>query len=220
MPRPFLLFQRINCIHQKKRMRFFAKMIEKTMIYATIEKNGREGEDMRILELPREKYDGYELTFSYTSNAYYDLKLRASENMFFAELVKTPCAPIRKEFSDPLFAPYWDDPHVFGLWNDDKMYGIMEVSPEKWNNRLRVTNLLVMEGYRRRGYGSLLLTKAKEIARAQGRRALILETQSCNSGAIAFYLSQGLTLMGFNSCEYSNNDIEKHEFRVEMGCLL
>ena len=34
------------------------------------------------------------------------------------------------------------------------------------------------------------------------------------------YLSQGLTLMGFNACEYSNEDIAKHEVRLEMGCLL
>ena len=66
----------------------------------------------------------------------------------------------------------------------------------------------------------LLMTKAKEIARAGRYRALILETQSCNCAAVSFYLSQGLTLMGFNACEYSNEDIAKHEVRLEMGCLL
>ncbi len=51
-------------------------------------------------------------------------------------------------------------------------------------------------------------------------RAIILETQSCNTAAIAFYLAQGFTFMGFNACEYSNQDIEKHEVRIEMGCLI
>ena len=76
------------------------------------------------------------------------------------------------------------------------------------------------EGYRRRGYGALLITKAREIARAQGRRALILETQSSNSAAIAFSLSQGLTLMGLNTSEYTNQDVENHEIRLELGCLI
>lgn len=175
---------------------------------------------MRITELSRDKYEGYELTFSYTSSAYYDLRLRSSGNVFSAEFVKTPCNAVHKEFVDKLFAPYWDDPHVFGLWNDTKLVAIMEVTPESWNNRLRITNICVLEGYRRRGYGALLITKAKEIARSQGRRALILETQSCNTGAIAFYLSQNLSFMGFNACEYSNDDVQKHEIRIEMGCLL
>lgn len=175
---------------------------------------------MKIVELPRHRFEGYELTCSYTSNAYYDLRLRTTNSMFFAEFVRTPCPPVQKSFTDPLFAPYWDDPHVFGLQVDDGIHAIMEVTPERWNNRLRITNLCVMEGYRRRGYGALLMTKAKEIARAQGLRALILETQSCNAGAIAFYLSQGLTFMGFNACEYSNQDAENHEIRIEMGCLL
>ena len=175
---------------------------------------------MRIAELPREKFEGYQLVFTYDSKAYYDLKIRTTKNVFALEFVRTPCAPIHKEFEDRLFAPHWDDPHAYGLWDGNQLVAVMEVTPENWNNRLRITNLFVQEGYRRRGFGTLLMTRAREIARAQGRRALILETQSCNSGAIAFYLSQGLTFMGFNACEYSNDDIPNHEVRIEMGCLL
>ena len=175
---------------------------------------------MRITELPRAQYEGYELVFSYTCRAYYDVRMRATENIFSVELVRTPCAPAHKEFTDKLFAPHWDDPRAFGLWDGPRLLAVMEVTPEKWNGRLRVTNLCVQEGFRRRGYGTLLMTKAKEIARAGRYRALILETQSCNCAAVSFYLSQGLTLMGFNACEYSNEDIAKHEVRLEMGCLL
>lgn len=175
---------------------------------------------MHISELPREQFEGYELFFSYESKAYFDLRLRTSENVFSAEFVRTPCAPIRKEFTDRLFAPWWDDPKAFGLWDGKEMLGILEITPENWNNRLRITNLCVQEGFRRRGIGTLLMTRAREIARAQHRRALILETQSCNTAAIAFYMSQGLSFMGFNTCEYSNEDIPRQEVRIEMGCLL
>ena len=158
---------------------------------------------MHISELPRQRFEGYEVVFSYESKGYYDLKMRCTENVFALEFVRTPCAPVHKEFVDHLFAPYWDDPHAYALCDGKEMRAILEVTPENWNNRLRITNLCVQEGYRRRGYGSLLMTRAREIARAQHRRALILETQSCNTGAIAFYLNQGLSLMGFNACEYS-----------------
>jgi ribosomal protein S18 acetylase RimI-like enzyme len=174
---------------------------------------------MHISELPRDRFEGYEVFFSYDSKGFYDLKMRCTENVFALEFVRTPCAPVHKEFVDHLFASHWDDPHAYGLWDGKDMRAILEVTPENWNNRLRVTNLCVQDGYRRRGLGTLLMTRAREIARAQHRRALILETQSCNTGAIAFYLNQGLSLMGFNACEYSNQDVEKHEIRLEMGCL-
>ena len=175
---------------------------------------------MHISELSREQYKDFELVFSYESKAYYDLRLRATENVFALEFVRTPCAPIRKEFTDKLFGEWWDDPRAYGLWDGKEMLGILEVTPEEWNNRLRVTNLCVQEDCRRRGFGTLLMTRAREIARAQGRRALILETQSCNTAAISFYLAQGLTFMGFNACEYTNEDIARHEVRIEMGCYL
>ena len=175
---------------------------------------------MRITELPREQYEGFELVFSYDSKAYYDLRQRGTENVFALEFVRTPCPPVHKEFVDTLFAPHWDDPHAYGLWDGNELRAVLEVTPENWNNRLRITNICVQEGYRRRGYGSLLITKAREIARTQRRRAIILETQSCNTAAISFYLAQGFTLMGFNACEYSNEDAQRHELRMEMGCLL
>lgn len=175
---------------------------------------------MKIIELSREKYQHYQLVFTYEAKAYYDVRMRTSENVFSLEMVKTPCKPEKKEFVDYLFAPHWDDPHVYGLFDGATMLAIMEVTPENWNNRFRITNLLVREGYRRRGLGSLMITKAKELARSQRRRALILETQSCNVAAIAFYQQCGLSIMGFNACEYSNEDIARHEVRIEMGCLL
>ena len=61
------------------------------------------------------------------------------------------------------------------------------------------------------------MDKAKELARQQGRSALILETQSCNTDAIAFYLHEGFELIGFDSCCYTNADIGRREVRLELG---
>ena len=54
-------------------------------------------------------------------------------------------------------------------------------------------------------------------AEAAGARMLILETQSCNENAIAFYKKNGFEIVGFDLYAYSNADPERHEVRVEMG---
>lgn len=175
---------------------------------------------MRIAELPKEQYAGYSLVFEYDTSFFYDLRLRTTENVFSLEFVKTPCERMHKTFEDALFSKHWDDPHAYGLWDGQELLAVLEITPEKWNNTMRVTCLCVRQGFRRRGAATLLMTRAKEIARAQGCRALVLETQSCNSGAIAFYLKQGFTFVGFNACAYTNRDVENREVRVEMGCYL
>ena len=62
-----------------------------------------------------------------------------------------------------------------------------------------------------------LMNKAKEVAVTQGRRTIILETQSYNTNAIGFYLHQGFELIGFDTCCYTNNDIGRHEYRINLG---
>jgi ribosomal protein S18 acetylase RimI-like enzyme len=61
---------------------------------------------------------------------------------------------------------------------------------------------------------------AVKVAKEKGARMLVLETQSCNVAAIAFYLKQGFVLIGFDSAAYSNTDLEKKEVRIEMGLTL
>ena len=46
---------------------------------------------------------------------------------------------------------------------------------------------------------------------------IVLETQSCNEAAIAFYRKNGFSIIGFDLYAYSNNDPERHEVRIEMG---
>ena len=68
--------------------------------------------------------------------------------------------------------------------------------------------------------GHRLMAVAKEQAASEHRRAIILETQSCNTAAISFYEKEGFELIGFDSCCYSNIDREKKEVRINMGCFL
>jgi ribosomal protein S18 acetylase RimI-like enzyme len=54
------------------------------------------------------------------------------------------------------------------------------------------------------------MEKAKIRAKEEGLRAVHLHTWSCNEHAIAFYLSEGFRLFGFDSSRFSNEDIEKY----------
>ena len=70
---------------------------------------------------------------------------------------------------------------------------------------------------RGQGIGSLLMERITEAARARGARMLVLETQSCNEAAIAFYRKNGFSVIGFDLYAYSNADPERREVRIEMG---
>jgi len=98
--------------------------------------------------------------------------------------------------------------------------GWIELGYQKWNNTMRVWEFLVKEEYRRRLIGTLLMNQAVKIAKEKDARMLVLETQSCNSSAIDFYLKYGFELIGFDTVAYSNSDIEKKEVRLEMGLKL
>ena len=93
----------------------------------------------------------------------------------------------------------------------------IEVCPEEWSNRLMVTELWVDDSLHRRGIGTRLMDIAKGEAELMGNRALILEMQTCNTRAFAFYRAQGFQLAGFDSCCYTNADIARREVRLDLA---
>ena len=62
-----------------------------------------------------------------------------------------------------------------------------------------------------------LMEAIEREAAASGARMIVLETQSCNEAAIAFYRKNGFSVIGFDLYAYSNTDPERHEVRIEMG---
>ena len=82
-----------------------------------------------------------------------------------------------------------------------------------------MTELWIDDAYRRKGLATALMDVAVERVKTENRRAIILETQSRNEGAIDFYLAYGFTLIGFDTCAYQNNDLTRKEVRMEMGML-
>ena len=161
-----------------------------------------------------EEYKGKELVVSYLTDYYYDVKV----NNFCVEFVRTPFhQTIQKKFTDSLLADWLSDPELYLVKEKDQTIGLIEISLESWNNRLRISNLWIHENYRHQGIGTQLIKLAEKKAIELNARSLVLETQSCNDHAISFYLKNGFQLIGFDLTCYSNKDIDNKEVRLEMG---
>lgn len=179
-----------------------------------------------IVELPRERWKGFILPIGYTTAEYYDVAVRPEPEGFTVNLCKKAFeaplmhSPQEYNYPDKLYEEHWPDARAFGILKDGVLIGAVEVCPEDWSNRMRVTELWVDDAWHKQGLGHALLERAKQEAQAQRRRAVILETQSCNVNAIGFYLHEGFTLIGMDTCCYSNTDLQRREVRLELGLLL
>jgi ribosomal protein S18 acetylase RimI-like enzyme len=62
----------------------------------------------------------------------------------------------------------------------------------------------------------MCITRSREL----GARRIILETQTSNLKAIAFYRAMGFELVGLDASNYHNDDIARNEVRLEMALHL
>lgn len=176
-----------------------------------------------VQPLPREQWKGYPLVMDYSTNEYYDVSIEHDGGSFKVTLQKkhvdVPIVHTSEEydFPDSLYQAHWEKAEAFGVVDDGELVGAVEICPEEWSNRLMVTELWVKDGHRKLGIGKALMDYAKARAIADDRRAIILETQSCNANAIGFYLHEGFELIGFDSCCYTNADIARREVRLDLG---
>ena len=107
---------------------------------------------------------------------------------------------------------------AFGAFEGERLLGYVEGAPEGWNNRYRISNICIFEeNARGKGLGTLLMQAIQRAAEAAGAWMIVLETQTCNENAIAFYKRNGFSIIGFDLYSYSNDDPERHEVRIEMG---
>lgn len=179
--------------------------------------------NLTLSHLKKEQWKGTELPLDYISTEYYDVKILQSSVGFEISLTKEPLkAPFisrsdEKGYPDKLYEEYREDPYAWGYLDGERLVAALETASENWSNRLRISELFVEESHRRKGLGHHLMAIAKEQTRREKRRALILETQSSNVPAITFYLKEGFTLIGFDSCAYSNEDLQRKEVRLELG---
>lgn len=163
----------------------------------------------------------------YTTEEYYDVDRQKTADGYDIAIHRkrfdTPVThfPEEYDFPDKLYQDHWEKAYAWGIVEekDDKreLLACIETCPEEWSNRLMVTELWVHEKIRRQGVAHALMAIAKEQAVLEHRRAIILETQSCNVGAITFYQKEGFEPIGFDTCCYGNRDVERKEVRINMG---
>ena len=188
----------------------------------------RKPEQYEIVALPKESWKGTAIPLTVRSDSYYDISIRPldrdgctvslNRRMAEKEIVHTPD---EYDFPDRLYQDHWEKAEAYGVVSESgSLLACIEVCPEEWSNRLMVTELWVSDALRGKGIGKQLMNKAKEIAAVQKRRAVILETQSCNTDAIGFYLHEGFELIGLDTCCYTNDDIGRREVRINLGYFL
>lgn len=176
-----------------------------------------------IHKLRKDIWKGTLLPIEYTSKEYYDVNMQRTDDGFQISIQKKKFTKpfIHSledcEYQDKLYEDWWEDAEAFGIIEDNKLLAAIEICPESWTNRLIITELFVDEKLRGQGYGKKLLHIAKKITVEKNYRTLILETQSSNINAVDFYLHAGFTLIGFDSCCYTNTDLERKEIRLNMG---
>ncbi|WFA10187.1 GNAT family N-acetyltransferase [Tissierella sp. Yu-01] len=182
--------------------------------------------EYEIIYLPKEKWKGTVIPIKYKTDKFYDVIVNKTDKGFAIEIEKkdfiesVTYTPEEYDFPDKLYEDHWENAYAWGVLVNNELVAAIETNQELWSNRLRVTELWVAEKYQKRGIGHSLIEVAKEQARRERRRAIILETQSCNVNAIDFYLHEGFSLIGMDTCCYKNNDLQRKEVRLEFGWLL
>lgn len=173
---------------------------------------------MKIERLDPALYKGRPFVLTYSTTGYYDIE-RTNEGFGFTHKSFDKTQEI--SFDDRFFNDWLEDPIAYGAFEKGALLGYVEGTLEKWNNRYRISNICVFDVNRRRaGIGTALMHTILAEAVQSGARMVVLETQTCNQAAIAFYRKHGFEIIGFDLYAYTNSDPQRHEVRLEMGKML
>ena len=168
------------------------------------------------IELLDEKaFKNYPIPIIYDSDEYYDLIFEKGDPLKIELKLKKRSQTYHHQKDDPserLYQDWLTKARAFGIFDKDKLIGAIEVGDD-YSGRLVVNLLWIDPAYRHNKLATALMDHIKKIMFDEHYRAIILETQSCNTKAIAFYLKQGFQFAGFDNSCYSNHDLKRHEVR-------
>jgi len=169
--------------------------------------------------LDKVQYKGYSVLHEYVTESYFRIAGNQDGTVFSLER-EAMSGPVRKQFEMTLYQDYVPNARAYGIFEEGILVAFIELDHETWNNRLRVTELYVIEALRRKGLGTKLIAFGIAEAKRLNARMLILETQTLNAAAVSFYLKTGFFLCGFDLYAYSDKDPSNHEVRLEMGMMI
>ncbi len=170
---------------------------------------------IRRLDGPRLR----ELMSGYTSSQRYAVRKEESQAQAAITLtLETLAQPYTKDYGDCLndedrhrYEGYLAAGFSLGAYLDGQWVGVALAEVQRWNGVLFIWEFHIHPAHRRQGIGRRLMQALAECASAAGLRALAVETQNTNVGAIRFYRSVGFTLESVDLSLYGNHDIEEGE---------
>ena len=170
---------------------------------------------IKVVQLDYEQYAGKEYKTEVFSDTYLDIE--PQDEGFSMRWIKAP-EEFRMPLKDTMLSDWLKEPVAYGAFDGGELSGFVEGFLEAWNNRFRITNICVFDPpARRSGLGKMLLERILINAEKSGARMVVLETQSFNRAAIAFYQKNGFEIIGFDRFAYSNEGPAEHNMRIEMG---
>lgn len=171
-------------------------------------------EDVKIVELDK-SWKERVFVYRYTTSFYYDLELmdKADGNFCFCLTRKAFERPVEKQFEGSLLSDWLFEPVAYGAFDGKTLLGVMCISVEDWNNRLRVAELWVDEPFRHQGVGKKLMVKLS-ITRVQKtcgvlcwRRKAVTNPQSVSINPVVYALSglmpPTIQMMTFSSAKFA-----------------
>lgn len=173
--------------------------------------------NVSVRRIEQDELESTNFTFHYTSNSYYDIEIEGSS---FNLILKQFENELSKQYEDTIFGEWLESPDVLGIFVNDEWAGFIEGSIEMWNNRYRISNLLIFDKYRNNGLASKLINEMILLAKSKDARMIVLEVLSNNTNAIHLYQKHGFKIIGFDLFAYSNLDINNKSFRIDMGLKL
>ena len=155
---------------------------------------------MKFMELPKSEFAGGELRYIFDTSSCYVPGLTQNGDSFELSLTTVSMPRQHVDYITRIYDPRLIESRVVTLIdNAGERVGYVEVAREHEGRIARITNLLVEDGYRRRGYGSLLVSRARIMAKADGAESLRAYAAGINAGAVRFLLGQGMGLVGFST---------------------
>ncbi|MDD4308083.1 MAG: GNAT family N-acetyltransferase [Thermoplasmata archaeon] len=167
-----------------------------------------------------EMQDRY-IRFQYESPGHFRLEINENDDGWTVSLKKEMFPKtFRKLEQEKIITPYKGDSEIYGAFADGRELGIIQFEFQEYNGSVRVWDIDVAPEFRRKGVGKALMDLCKGRAAELGARRIVLETQTCNLNALAFYKAMGFSLAGLDVSHYTNDDLGKSEVRLEMAYYL
>jgi len=97
---------------------------------------------------------------------------------------------------------------LFLVFDSGKVVGMLQLewAGTEWNRIAEIGLIAVRQDYRRKSFGTRLVTEMEEYARERGFRKLYVEPRTENLIAVHFYLANGFTPEGTRKDWYSDGE--------------